>query len=351
MRRCLYNIYKAFEFSFTEKHKKYYKGKEKTGFHKLFDQIIWLLKERRHNNNYYLWGLNIKGNEQKNYFGKRHFEKLINKKSRNIEQANNGLIRAEILTKDKFYATSILENQGIPIVRNLGLISNGYFHINYRLKYPIELLFEKFTSPFLVKNTILEYNEGILFFEVKNDKHFVNGEKKTISEIFHILNDKNWVIQKPEISSKQIRLINKTALNTTRIVTLLKNGQSKFLGGFQAFATNNQKTDSWGKGAIYVGFDHKSEKLKKKGFYHPSVNNKGIVYKHPDNDTIFDGYKIDGLKEAVELCKKAHLFFYYSPIIAWDVAITDKGPKILEANEKPGMNALQAINSNIKKNL
>lgn len=352
MKRLLYNIYKAFEFAFSSKNKTYYSGHEKKSIVKFLDQIEWLLSEHQYNNYYYLYGLNIKGSNQADYFGKRQFHKISQKHHKRIIKKYGLTENADILTKDKFYAASILKAQRVPVVENLGLISYGRLLLPNGSVFSSDQVFNHFSLPLLIKNTLLEYNEGIFIIEKCNKLGYrVNSKETSFHEILNRINTGNWVVQKPEVSSNAIRKVNDSALNTTRLVTIIKNGRPDFIGGFQAFATKNQKTDSWGKGAIYVGFDPNNEKLKKKGFYHPGVNKEGIVYKHPDTDIIFAGYKIAGLRESVELCKRAHLFFYYSPIIGWDVAITDEGPKILEANEKPGMNALQAINSNIMTNI
>jgi hypothetical protein len=352
MKRILYNIYKVFEFAFTNKNKVYFHGKEKKSIVKFIDQIKWLLNEHQFNNYYYCYGLNLKGIYQTDYLGKRKFSKISQNYNKKIIRKYGLTENASILTKDKFYAASILKNQGIPVIKNLGLISNGKILVSSGSIFPIEKVFTQFSLPLLIKNTLLEYNEGILIIE-NNTKgeYLVNGEVCNFKEILYKISTGNWVIQNPEASSSAIRKINNSALNTTRIVTIIKNENPEYIGGFQAFATEQQRTDSWGKGAIYVGFDHEREILKKNGFYHPNVTNHSVVNKHPNSDVVFDGYKIDGLHEAVKLCKNAHMLFYYTPIIGWDVAITDEGPKILEANEKPGMNAVQAINSNIKKKL
>ena len=44
-------------------------------------------------------------------------------------------------------------------------------------------------------------------------------------------------------------------MNITRIVTLYNGNDVFFITGYQAFATGKQNSDSWDKGAVYVGFD------------------------------------------------------------------------------------------------
>jgi glutathione synthase/RimK-type ligase-like ATP-grasp enzyme len=53
------------------------------------------------------------------------------------------------------------------------------------------------------------------------------------------------------------------------------------------------------------------------------------------------------IKESVKLCINAHRLLYFNFIIGWDVAITDEGPMIVEANEKPGLNIAQCIDGGL----
>jgi hypothetical protein len=38
-------------------------------------------------------------------------------------------------------------------------------------------------------------------------------------------------------------------------------------------------------------------------------------------------------------------------VIGWDVAITDEGPMIVEANEKPGMNVVQCLDGGLRRRI
>ena len=87
------------------------------------------------------------------------------------------------------------------------------------------------------------------------------------------------------------------------------------------------------------------------GLTSPSDNRGSLLRSHPDSGIIFDGYPLPFLKDAVDLCIKAHRLFYFNYIIGWDVAITDNGPLIVEANEKPGMNVAQALDGGLRKKI
>ena len=66
--------------------------------------------------------------------------------------------------------------------------------------------------------------------------------------------------------------------------------------------------------------------------------------RHPDSGLIFKGTKIPGFQEAVELIIRAHeCFSKHVFAIAWDVAVTQKGPLIIESNPHGGTATMQRM--------
>lgn len=300
---------------------------------------------------YYAMGLNIKGKKGSEYIGRRNFLKIKKRIESTLRQrAGCEELNYDVITKDKFYANSVLIANGLPSIKNLGMISDSH------LIYPdgcIENVntVNKLTQPFFIKNIILEAGEGNYLCQNVNDKIDVNGEIKSWDEFLQFLKPGKWVIQKRYFSHSSIRSINSSALNSTRIVTILTPNGPEYLCGYQGFATGDASADSWQHGSIYVGINVKNECLKETGITSPSDKRGGIFLKHPDSEIVFKDYKIPFLKEAVQLCIRAHRVFYFNFIIGWDIAITDNGPVIVEANEKPGMNVAQALDGGMRRKI
>lgn len=53
---------------------------------------------------------------------------------------------------------------------------------------------------------------------------------------------------------------------------------------------------------------------------------------HPDSGHRITGQTLPFWKESLALCQKAHEMFREIATVGWDVAVTDEGPKLLEAN-------------------
>lgn len=313
--------------------------------------LTWQFKEGEFNALYYAMGLDLIGRNPSEYIGRRNLLKIKYRNESNLlHRAGSQTVNYDVVTKDKFYANSILSANGIPVIETLALISESHLIYPNREVADINTIAE-FTSPFFVKSLILEAGEGNYVCQKVNNQIKVNGELKNMVEFVKFLGNGKWVIQKKYSSHSSLQRINSSALNTTRIVTVMSPGGPVYLCGFQGFATGGATSDSWQHGSIYVGIDVENTCLKGVGITSVQDKREGTMTKHPDSGILFKGYKIPYLKEAITLCIEAHRLFYFSFIIGWDVAITDDGPLILEANERPGMNVAQALDGGMKKRI
>lgn len=297
---------------------------------------------------YFVFGLDKKEKRISDYIGKKRVFTCLNKhenrNSQNLGVPNNSF---SILIKDKFYLASILTANGISHIQSIAFLHNSIFIFKEGVMMPFEKGLENISFPVIIKNTIKEYNEGFNFCDYRDGDYIVNNLFLNIDEFKNRFREGTWVVQPVIKSHVKIQEFNKNALNTTRIVTLINSGVPKFIGGFQAFAVSTAPTDSWGHGAIYVGIDSQKSCLSGLGYYHPKTFYAETAKEHPDCKLEFNGFHIPFLKEAVELCTKAHSYFPHTYLIGWDVAITDSGPYILEGNERPGITAFQLINGGV----
>ncbi|MCK5685082.1 hypothetical protein KAJ27_13215 [bacterium] len=53
---------------------------------------------------------------------------------------------------------------------------------------------------------------------------------------------------------------------------------------------------------------------------------------HPDGGGVIPGARLPDFDDAMEICRKAHNHLLEFPFIGWDIALTDKGPILLEGN-------------------
>lgn len=343
----LYILFLVLDYSLGKK-KIYFHGREKSFCKKLINHISWLLRNETFNNNYYAFGLNLKNKKQKAYIGSSEFLNIKNRAEKLMRRTMGASdLSYEVITKDKFVTHGYISGNDIPCVPVEGMVSWQGINMNGETK-PLEALYD-FEDDLVLKNILMESGNGFMLCKPLKSGHLlVNREICGLSDFIKLLEKGRWVLQKRFKSHRVIREVNDTALNSTRIVTIFNGKYPVYLGGFQSFATQGGEIDSWDKGSIYVGIDPYNSALKGQGFFHPAIKGKSLVSEHPDSKIKFDGLHIPYLKEARELCLRAHKIFYNHFIIGWDVAITDDGPKIIEANEKPGMNAVQCLDGGLR---
>lgn len=76
---------------------------------------------------------------------------------------------------------------------------------------------------------------------------------------------------------------------------------------------------------------------------HPLFCDKTVTYYdvHPNNKTVFKGFKVPYFEEAAQMCKEAALVEPNMRYVGWDVGITPNGPVFVEGNNLPGYDMCQ----------
>ena len=329
--------------------KLYFHGSEKSFAKKIIELLLWIVRDKQFNYNYYAFGLNLKNKKLNSYIGRTEFLKLKNQTEQLLRKKKGAEnLSYDVITKDKFVSYAYFSANSIPCVPVMGLVSKDQIIFTNGKTGQIKELFE-IKYEFVLKNIVLEAGDGfILCKPFNNEKLIINQQETSLQQLRTTIGNDQWVLQQKVQSHGTICKINNTALNTTRIVTILNGKEAIFIGGFQSFATGGETIDSWSKGSIYVGFDPNKSVLIGPGYYHPEIDDKSLAVQHPDTGISFDDFQIPFLKESVELCLRAHCLLYNHFVIGWDVVITDAGPLILEANEKPGMNAVQCVEGGLR---
>ncbi len=133
------------------------------------------------------------------------------------------------------------------------------------------------------------------------------------------------VIQHPKMAS-----LCPTSVNTCRIATLLGDKQQGIVYAFLRIG-NGKVMDNVDCGGMAARIDLDSGKLLTVG-----ADKQGNTFiKHPMTNTSIVGFTIPFWEEAKAMCMKAAEKVPQMRYIAWDVAITEKGPTFIEGNSFP----------------
>ena len=133
--------------------------------------------------------------------------------------------------------------------------------------------------------------------------------------------------------------LNPFSVNTIRIVTIMNNGNMEVISAtLKTGGAADKFIDNMHNGGIGAQVDIQSGVVTTYGY-----NYKNEEYlKHPISGEQFLGFKIPNWDKVIELVKKAH---HRLPeyIFGWDIAVTEEGADIVEANNSPGPLLMQTM--------
>ena len=158
---------------------------------------------------------------------------------------------------------------------------------------------------------------------------------KDVDKLYKELKSKKLnLIEDGIVQHKELDKLNPYAVNSFRIVTLVKDGKSYILAN--ALRINLDDNPAIGCSDAYMRLNEKGEICSR------VVDDVANVYtEHPMAKIKFDTVKVPYVKEAFEMAKKAALIVPEVRYVGWDIAISENGPVIMEGNEYPSYGLVQ----------
>lgn len=186
-------------------------------------------------------------------------------------------------------------------------------------------------------------NKKLIFCKPISGTHGDAMEKINPSEfkgdLYDYLISKNLkLIEEVIVQCDEMNKLYPLAINTIRIITVYRyDGSVKVVAAYQRIGNNGRIVDNYNGGGMVVPINEKTGIIE-----YPAVDKlKNIYYEHPMTKTKIVGFKIPMYKEAVELAKKVAKLVKEVRYVGWDIALTPKGPTIIEGNEYPGHDIYQ----------
>lgn len=166
---------------------------------------------------------------------------------------------------------------------------------------------------------LLGYSKGEGIFFAKNKEHpfdFAQTEQDFAAQ--------------PSIKQhKDLSLLNKTSINSIRVLSLCWEGKIHLLSSYIRIGRENKRMDHNG---ISVPINLTNGFFSDTGYdmeYNPYT-------KHPDSNILFKNIKFPSMELIKETVVRAHSKVFTSKFLGWDIAVVEDGtPKILEVNSYP----------------
>ena len=186
-------------------------------------------------------------------------------------------------------------------------------------------------------------NKKLIFCKPINGTHGDNMEKINPKEfegdLYDYLISKNLrLIEEVVTQCKEMNELYPYAINTVRLITVHRyDGKVKIVAAYQRIGNHGYIVDNYNGGGMVVPITEKTGVIE-----YPAVDKlKNVFHKHPMTGVSIVGFKVPMYKEAVSLAKKAAKVVDEVRYVGWDIAITKKGPTIIEGNEYPGHDIYQ----------
>ncbi len=217
-------------------------------------------------------------------------------------------------------------------------------------KYIPDLFFrEMIIAPFCGEDTFVDFLRKHKKIVVKPDRGSL-GEGLVVAHYTDDAAAKAFFAQisseRPMICEEFIRQhpvlsqLNPTSVNTLRITSLLRNGEVEILSAtLKTGAGTERITDNLSQGGIGAQVDVKTGIVCTFG---KDFDLNDYPY-HPTTGAPILGLQIPNWDIAIDLIKTAHKRVPQCLYYGWDIAITETGADIVEANSKPGSRIMQVM--------
>lgn len=295
---------------------------------------------------YYYTSLLYKKNspDYRNYIGHRKINKII--KERLI--TGNTEILDDKLAFGKLLEDNRIETPKVIAFNNKNIMVNKDNEIKLDSIDELVNVLNRFIARSTSKSVFIKPFNGT---GGKNTFKLAGNQKATNENIillYNLLEKQKFVFQESIIQNHIINEIYDKSVNTIRIHTYYdkKNENVKITSALMRFGFGGSIVDNGGAGGLFVPVDLSNWTLR--GVGRTYFKNGGETFdKHPDSGVTFKGFKIPEShlieKEIYEVAK-----LIGRELVGWDVVLTNKGPMILEGNQRAHFMMMQSAVEGIK---
>lgn len=171
-----------------------------------------------------------------------------------------------------------------------------------------------------------------------------NVEKINVKEIEHtsklydtLIEKKQFLVEDCIVQHPKMAAIYPNAVNTLRIVTITKNNKVNIMFRSIRMGNSGNVVDNFNHGGLFTTIEQNGV-IKK-----PAVDKQGNIFdKHPYTGTNLIGFEIPLFKQAIDYVEKMAITIPEVGYVGWDIAITENGPVVVEANPFPGHDIYQS---------
>ncbi len=349
--RFLFNIFRC---SMVAHEKTFFPDKERKCYiRRLFDNYAWYFKYHRVCLFYNRFGLDIKNwRKMSDYLDFGYVKKdraLVHHKGHPLEKVrkDNINVRYSIIADNKMIFYSYIEKMfpnNVPTT--VFEFSGNKVIMPFNDKITTMTAFKNLEDgKYVCKPEVGSHGDMIVSITKKGNSFKFNDKEITLKTLIDNSLEKPFLVQKFIKQHEAIDKINDASVNTIRIISTHWNENVNILAAMiRVGSSKEQVVDNADAGGTFIAINIKNGKLDKYGYFY----NKPRTVSHPITGLVYNKYQIPYWKETIELIKKLHPIIFGFATIGWDIAITDKGPVIVEINWNYSLKGIQVCNGGLK---
>lgn len=306
MKKIKYLIKRIFSMNYKQMFEKINEIHNKTGKNKIylfFDIVLCGIKYQAGYMDYWLFEMYNMNNSQRKTVLTRGINNNLIKKYNDSSYTHIFDNKDEFLLKFKKY-----------VKRDFLILSDNNYDdfINFAKKH----------NEFIAKPRNGSCGKGIKKIKINNNY------KKTYNDL---LNDNLIVLEELITQNNVLDELNPSSINTIRMVTINDKKSCHVIVAYLRIG-NGKFVDNFNSGGMVVPIEIESGEIK-----YPALDKTNHLYDvHPATKTKIKGFKIPNWNEIIKLAEELGKIIPEVGIVGWDIALSDKGPVIVEGNDFPG---------------
>lgn len=286
---------------------------------------------------YFVYGLDRKSANVNDYMPYGQVKALLVK----ANLINGNGTSYACLLENKYLFSIVCNYLHIPTPKLIAKYSKGKILFNETI-FSLQEFCEKLpeNSHLFFKIITATQGKGAFAFDKINGKYFVDNQSVSLEKLLdNILKNEEYIIQERLIQHEELNKLYPYSLNTLRIVSVIDDGKVSILGAVLRMGVGRSVVDNWHQGGVAVGITDNGE-LMHWGLFMPGRGTKTDC--HPNTGIAFNGFKLPYWRETVALLTETHSKFASIKAVGWDIAVTPKGPVVIEGNVYFDIAILQA---------
>ncbi|HYW95690.1 MAG TPA: sugar-transfer associated ATP-grasp domain-containing protein [Bacteroidales bacterium] len=186
------------------------------------------------------------------------------------------------------------------------------------------------TGAIFIKKMFDSYG-GMNTFRLTKEDFPVTREK--LDKLYNSVRISAYLYQDTIVQHPELNRVNPSCINSIRMDTFIdRDGNCDILSAFLRMSISNTHVDNTSSGGCYVGIDLKTGMLKKFGYSSITVTGGQVYTEHPVTGTVFQGFRIPFFEDVKSFVLNIAGINPSLRLIGWDVAVTPRGPVLIEGN-------------------